>query len=212
MPGYIEPCENDRQKVTHRSPSALEYDRLGSLRAGAGERPASGIWQDSQRPPPCSFLPTAALGSSANRARRNRSRSTSRPIWRAVGRFLQRRGRADRMARIGAGPGRGEVVHATGEFDDLAPPSAPVMPDGSPVSIVPGHRRPPFISAWGPAPFTSTIAYPAARCRSAATRASGGRSAARASPSGPAQVQHPGPGRTGRYCNQGTAGGSAAGR
>ncbi len=36
----------------------------------------------------------------------------------------------------------GKVVHAAGEFDQLAPPTIPVTPDWSPVAIVPGHWRP----------------------------------------------------------------------
>jgi len=36
----------------------------------------------------------------------------------------------------------GKVVHAASEFADLAPPAVPVMPDWSPVAIVPGHWRP----------------------------------------------------------------------
>jgi predicted amidohydrolase YtcJ len=36
----------------------------------------------------------------------------------------------------------GKVVHATHEFDKLAPPTVPVMPDWSPVAIVPGHWSP----------------------------------------------------------------------
>ncbi|RED06610.1 amidohydrolase [Ectopseudomonas oleovorans] len=36
----------------------------------------------------------------------------------------------------------GKVVHAAGEFADLAPPAVPVMPDWLPVAIVPGHWRP----------------------------------------------------------------------
>lgn len=36
----------------------------------------------------------------------------------------------------------GKVVHATSEFDKLAPPILPVMPDWSPVAIVPGHWSP----------------------------------------------------------------------
>ncbi|WP_395503356.1 amidohydrolase, partial [Ectopseudomonas mendocina] len=45
----------------------------------------------------------------------------------------------------------GKVVHATREFDKLAPPSVPVMPDWSPVALVPGH--------WSPtaAPLTASI-------------------------------------------------------
>ncbi|KAB0488779.1 amidohydrolase [Pseudomonas reinekei] len=45
----------------------------------------------------------------------------------------------------------GKVVHATSEFDKLAPPTLPVMPDWSPVAIVPGH--------WSPhaAPLTASI-------------------------------------------------------
>ncbi|WP_341964543.1 amidohydrolase [Pseudomonas sp. RC10] len=35
----------------------------------------------------------------------------------------------------------GKVVYATEEFDDLAPPSVPVLPDWSPVAKVPGHWR-----------------------------------------------------------------------
>ncbi|TDV56700.1 amidohydrolase family protein [Pseudomonas graminis] len=35
----------------------------------------------------------------------------------------------------------GKVVYGAGEFDDLAPPSVPVLPDWSPVSKVPGHWR-----------------------------------------------------------------------
>jgi len=31
------------------------------------------------------------------------------------------------------------VVYASGEFDDLAPPGVPVLPDWSPVAKVPGH-------------------------------------------------------------------------
>lgn len=36
----------------------------------------------------------------------------------------------------------GKVVHATEEFNDLAPPTVPVLPDWSPVARVPGHWRP----------------------------------------------------------------------
>lgn len=36
----------------------------------------------------------------------------------------------------------GKVVHARGEFDKLAPPTLPVMPDWSPVAMVPGHWSP----------------------------------------------------------------------
>ncbi|VVP26829.1 amidohydrolase [Pseudomonas fluorescens] len=36
----------------------------------------------------------------------------------------------------------GKVVHATSEFDKFAPPILPVMPDWSPVAIVPGHWSP----------------------------------------------------------------------
>lgn len=36
----------------------------------------------------------------------------------------------------------GKVVYGAGEFDKLAPPSIPVMPDWSPVVNVPGHWRP----------------------------------------------------------------------
>ncbi|MEX5608159.1 amidohydrolase [Pseudomonas protegens] len=36
----------------------------------------------------------------------------------------------------------GKVVHAAGDFDQLAPPSLPVTPDWSPVAKVPGHWRP----------------------------------------------------------------------
>ncbi|MBD9481625.1 amidohydrolase [Pseudomonas sp. PDM14] len=36
----------------------------------------------------------------------------------------------------------GKVVHATSEFDKLAPPALPVTPDWSPVVKVPGHWRP----------------------------------------------------------------------
>ncbi|MGH8432950.1 MAG: amidohydrolase, partial [Pseudomonas sp.] len=36
----------------------------------------------------------------------------------------------------------GKVVHAAGEFDKLAPPGVPVLPDWSPVVRVPGHWRP----------------------------------------------------------------------
>lgn len=36
----------------------------------------------------------------------------------------------------------GKVVHAAAEFDDLAPPTVPVLPDWSPVAKVPGHWRP----------------------------------------------------------------------
>ncbi|WP_144953347.1 amidohydrolase [Pseudomonas oryzihabitans] len=36
----------------------------------------------------------------------------------------------------------GKVVHAASEFADLAPPAVPVMPDWSPVAIVPGRWRP----------------------------------------------------------------------
>jgi predicted amidohydrolase YtcJ len=36
----------------------------------------------------------------------------------------------------------GKVVYGAGEFDKLAPPSVPVMPDWSPVVNVPGHWRP----------------------------------------------------------------------
>ncbi|MDH2434077.1 amidohydrolase [Pokkaliibacter sp. MBI-7] len=36
----------------------------------------------------------------------------------------------------------GKVVYAAEEFDDLCPPSVPVMPDWSPVHKVPGHWRP----------------------------------------------------------------------
>jgi predicted amidohydrolase YtcJ len=36
----------------------------------------------------------------------------------------------------------GKVVHGTLEFDKLAPPNVPVMPDWSPVVNVPGHWRP----------------------------------------------------------------------
>ncbi|WP_395503426.1 amidohydrolase [Ectopseudomonas mendocina] len=45
----------------------------------------------------------------------------------------------------------GKVVHAAREFDKLAPPTVPVMPDWSPVAIVPGH--------WSPsaAPLTASI-------------------------------------------------------
>jgi hypothetical protein len=34
------------------------------------------------------------------------------------------------------------VVHGTLEFDKLAPPDVPVMPDWSPVVNVPGHWKP----------------------------------------------------------------------
>jgi predicted amidohydrolase YtcJ len=36
----------------------------------------------------------------------------------------------------------GKVVYGAAEFDDLAPPSVPVLPDWSPVAKVPGHWRP----------------------------------------------------------------------
>ncbi|MDZ4194154.1 MAG: amidohydrolase [Pseudomonas sp.] len=36
----------------------------------------------------------------------------------------------------------GKVVHGTGEFDKLAPPTLPVLPDWSPVAMVPGHWKP----------------------------------------------------------------------
>ena len=36
----------------------------------------------------------------------------------------------------------GKVVHGTGEFDKLAPPTLPVLPDWSPVALVPGHWKP----------------------------------------------------------------------
>lgn len=36
----------------------------------------------------------------------------------------------------------GKVVHATSEFDKLAPPTLPVLPDWSPVAKVPGHWKP----------------------------------------------------------------------
>ncbi len=36
----------------------------------------------------------------------------------------------------------GKVVHATAEFDKLAPPGLPVLPDWSPVAKVPGHWKP----------------------------------------------------------------------
>jgi predicted amidohydrolase YtcJ len=36
----------------------------------------------------------------------------------------------------------GKVVYGTAEFDDLSPPSLPVLPDWSPVAMVPGHWRP----------------------------------------------------------------------
>ncbi|MCO7593810.1 MULTISPECIES: amidohydrolase [Pseudomonas] len=36
----------------------------------------------------------------------------------------------------------GKVVHAAAEFDKLAPPALPVMPDWSPVNKVPGHWKP----------------------------------------------------------------------
>ncbi len=36
----------------------------------------------------------------------------------------------------------GKVVHAASEFDKLAPPTVPVMPDWSPVALVPGHWSP----------------------------------------------------------------------
>lgn len=36
----------------------------------------------------------------------------------------------------------GKVVHAAGDFDQLAPPSLPVTPDWSPVAKVPGHWKP----------------------------------------------------------------------
>jgi hypothetical protein len=36
----------------------------------------------------------------------------------------------------------GKVVHGTGEFDKLAPPTLPVLPDWSPVTMVPGHWKP----------------------------------------------------------------------
>ncbi|WP_448091417.1 amidohydrolase [Pseudomonas azerbaijanoccidentalis] len=36
----------------------------------------------------------------------------------------------------------GQVVYGAGEFDQLAPPAIPVMPDWSPVAKVPGHWKP----------------------------------------------------------------------
>src|SRR5690606_19718877 len=36
----------------------------------------------------------------------------------------------------------GKIVHAASEFDNLAPPTLPVMPDWSPVAKVPGHWKP----------------------------------------------------------------------
>jgi hypothetical protein len=36
----------------------------------------------------------------------------------------------------------GKVVHGTSEFDKLAPPTLPVLPDWSPVAMVPGHWKP----------------------------------------------------------------------
>ena len=36
----------------------------------------------------------------------------------------------------------GKVVYGSGEFDRLAPPSLPVLPDWSPVAMVPGHWKP----------------------------------------------------------------------
>ena len=36
----------------------------------------------------------------------------------------------------------GKVVYGSGEFDRLAPPSVPVLPDWSPVAMVPGHWKP----------------------------------------------------------------------
>lgn len=36
----------------------------------------------------------------------------------------------------------GRIVHAAGEFADLDPPPVPVLPDWSPVTLVPGHHRP----------------------------------------------------------------------
>ncbi len=36
----------------------------------------------------------------------------------------------------------GRIVHGAGEFADLDPPPLPVLPDWSPVAIVPGHYRP----------------------------------------------------------------------
>lgn len=34
------------------------------------------------------------------------------------------------------------IMHTAGEFVDLDPPPLPVLPDWSPVSVVPGHHRP----------------------------------------------------------------------
>lgn len=36
----------------------------------------------------------------------------------------------------------GRIVHGAGEFTNLDPPPLPVLPDWSPVAIVPGHHRP----------------------------------------------------------------------
>ncbi len=36
----------------------------------------------------------------------------------------------------------GKIVHGDREFDKLAPPSIPVVPEWSPVAMVPGHWRP----------------------------------------------------------------------
>jgi len=36
----------------------------------------------------------------------------------------------------------GRIVHAAGVFADLDPPPLPVLPDWSPVALVPGHHRP----------------------------------------------------------------------
>ncbi|MCQ4327912.1 amidohydrolase [Pseudomonas stutzeri] len=36
----------------------------------------------------------------------------------------------------------GKIVYGAGEFDQLAPPSLPVLPDWSPVALVPGHWKP----------------------------------------------------------------------
>ena len=36
----------------------------------------------------------------------------------------------------------GQVVHAAGPFGPLAPPPLPVLPEWSPVALVPGHWRP----------------------------------------------------------------------
>jgi len=38
----------------------------------------------------------------------------------------------------------GRIVHGAGEFANLDPPPLPVLPDWSPVAIVPGHHRPAF--------------------------------------------------------------------